>query len=202
MNTDIKLFERLKAYSLNLHLLSESSGVAYSTVYNLFTGKKDIADAKSESLYKIAACLNMSMDSLYKALCIQDISNKVDKESRDNMSEKYYFKVLYNSDKVDMRRVFPTKQLVVSKINQTFAGDKRLACIMLFGSSVTMKCNKDSDIDLLVRLNKDYITVETKNEISEKLQELCDWNADIIWYDRISPKERIYKNILKGVQIV
>lgn len=201
MNTDIKLFERLKAYSLNLHLLSEGSGVAYSTVYNLFTGKKDIADAKSESLYKIAGYLGMSMDQLYQALSTDTTTNVLDQQ-QESKSEKYYFKVLYNSEKVDMKRVFPTKQLAVSRISQTFAGDKRLACIMLFGSSVTMNCNKDSDIDLLVRLNKDYVNVETKNEISEKLQELCDWNADIIWYDRISPQERIYKNILKGVQIV
>lgn len=201
MNTDIKLFERLKAYSLNLHLLSEGSGVAYSTVYNLFTGKKDIADAKSESLYKIAGYLGMSMDQLYQALSTDTTMNVLNQQ-QESKSEKYYFKVLYNSDKVDMKRVFPTKQLAVSRISQAFAGDKRLAYIMLFGSSVTMNCNKDSDIDLLVRLNKDYVNVETKNEISEKLQELCDWNADIIWYDRISPQERIYKNILKGVQIV
>ena len=196
---DMVRFAFYNAFSKRLRFWIGGKNQLQRVTKTAVTGR---ADAKSESLYKIAACLNMSMDSLYKALCIQDTSNKVDKESRDNMSEKYYFKVLYNSDKVDMRRVFPTKQLVVSKINQTFAGDKRLACIMLFGSSVTMKCNKDSDIDLLVRLNKDYITVETKNEISEKLQEICDWNADIIWYDRISPKERIYKNILKGVQIV
>ncbi len=201
MNTDIKLFERIKAYSLNLHLLSEGSGVAYSTVYNLFTGKKDIADAKSESLYKIASYLGLSMDQLYQALSTDTTTNVLDQQ-QESKSEKYYFKVLYNSDKVDMKRVFPTKQLAVSRISQAFAGDKRLACILLFGSSVTMNCNKDSDIDLLVRLNKDCVNVETKNEISEKLQELCDWNADIIWYDRISPQERIYKNILKGVQIV
>ena len=201
MNTDIKLFERLKAYSLNLHLLSEGSGVAYSTVYNLFTGKKYIADAKSESLYKIAGYLGMSMDQLYQALSTDTTTNVLDQQ-QESKSEKYYFKVLYNSEKVDMKRVFPTKQLAVSRISQAFAGDKRLACIMLFGSSVTMNCNKDSDIDLLVRLNKDCVNVETKNEISEKIQELCDWNADIIWYDRISPQERIYKNILKGVQIV
>ena len=57
MNKDIKLYNRLMTYSLNLHLLSERSGVAYSTVYNLFTGKKNVSDATSESLYKIARFL-------------------------------------------------------------------------------------------------------------------------------------------------
>ncbi len=68
MNKDIKLFNRLNAYCLNLHLLSERSGVAYSTVYNLFTGKKDIADATSESLYKLARSLGMTMDELFREL--------------------------------------------------------------------------------------------------------------------------------------
>ena len=65
MNMDIFLKEKLKANGLNLHTLSERSGVAYSTVYNLFTGKKRIEDAKTESLYKIARCLGCSMGDLY-----------------------------------------------------------------------------------------------------------------------------------------
>lgn len=68
MNNDHLLYERLKAYALNLHTLSERSGVAYSTVYNLFTGKKNICDATSETLYKLARFTGMSMDELYRAL--------------------------------------------------------------------------------------------------------------------------------------
>ena len=68
MNKDIELYERLQAYNLNLHLLSKRSGVAYSTVYNLFTGKKDIGDATSDSLYRIARFLGMTMDELYHSL--------------------------------------------------------------------------------------------------------------------------------------
>ena len=76
MNKDIKLLNRLNAYCLNLHLLSERSGVAYSTVYNLFTGKKDIADATSESLYKLARFLGMTMDELYRELSLPDDSTE------------------------------------------------------------------------------------------------------------------------------
>lgn len=68
MNNNIKLYERLNAYNLNLHTLSERSGVAYSTVYNLFTGKKNISDATAESLYKISRFVGLSMDELYQSL--------------------------------------------------------------------------------------------------------------------------------------
>ena len=57
---------------LNLHTLSEGSGVAYSTVYNLFTGKKSITDAKTESLYRIAKALDMTMDELYEQFIIRE----------------------------------------------------------------------------------------------------------------------------------
>ncbi len=68
MNKNILMYERLKEYALNLHTLSERSGVAYSTVYNLFTGKKAISDATSDTLYKLARFTGMSMDELYQAL--------------------------------------------------------------------------------------------------------------------------------------
>lgn len=68
MNNNIRLYDRLKAYQLNLHTLSERSGVAYSTVYNLFTGKKNISDATAESLYKLSRFVGLSMDELYRSL--------------------------------------------------------------------------------------------------------------------------------------
>ena len=65
MNKDILLNDKLNNCHLNLHTLSERSGVAYSTIYNLFTGKKSITDAKTESLYRIARVLGISMDELF-----------------------------------------------------------------------------------------------------------------------------------------
>ena len=77
MNKDFKLYNRLNAYNLNLHLLSDRSGVAYSTIYNLFTGKKDITSATSESLYKISRFMGMTMDDLYHSLANTEFSNKI-----------------------------------------------------------------------------------------------------------------------------
>lgn len=72
MNRDTILSEKLNSHNLNLHTLSERSGVAYSTVYNLFTGKKSVSDAKVESLYRIARILGLSMDELFNQLTPND----------------------------------------------------------------------------------------------------------------------------------
>ena len=42
--------------------------MAYSTVYNLFTGKKSICDAAAETVRKLSCALDMSMDVFYDAM--------------------------------------------------------------------------------------------------------------------------------------
>ena len=76
MNNNIYLNEKLERRQLNLHTLSEESGVAYSTIYNLFTGKKSIRDAKCESLHKIANTLGMSLDSLYNSFVAREEADR------------------------------------------------------------------------------------------------------------------------------
>ena len=65
---DILLQDELKARGLTLRLVSRASGVAYSTVYNLFTGTKSVRDANAETVKKLSLALDMSMDELYAAL--------------------------------------------------------------------------------------------------------------------------------------
>lgn len=48
-----------------------------------------------------------------------------------------------------------------------------------------MRCTGKSDIDLVVKLKEECISDEMKNSISEKIQAACDWNADIVWRDRL-----------------
>lgn len=62
-NTKLNL--RLRERGMSLRLLSRVSGVAYATVYNLFTGKKSICDASAGTVRKLSAALDMSMDDLY-----------------------------------------------------------------------------------------------------------------------------------------
>jgi transcriptional regulator with XRE-family HTH domain len=77
MNKDTLLCEELNNRNLNLHTLSEKSGIAYSTIYNLFTGKRKVSDAKAENLYRIARVLGLSMDVLFSKLALNEDEDKV-----------------------------------------------------------------------------------------------------------------------------
>lgn len=128
--------------------------------------------------------------------------NCVNKEKTSPLYGKYYkFNNLFPDSPVDMSRVYPLKQSVVNELNIYLSREKRVKSAMLFGSSITIQCNKESDIDLVVRLNDDSINREVKSEISEKVLEICDWNADLLWFDTIDKNEKIYHDICKGVQI-
>lgn len=116
--------------------------------------------------------------------------------------KSYKFPVIYNTDRFEICRVHPLMQEGAIKINQAVIDDDRVVCVMLFGSATNIRCNKNSDFDLLVRLKEEYDNWETKNEVSEKIQEACDWNADVIWYNRDNENSQLYRHVIKGVQIV
>ena len=145
MNKDIKLYNRLMTYSLNLHLLSERSGVAYSTVYNLFTGKKNVSDATSESLYKIARFLGMTMDELYSALSGND-SQKAFPDFLLMWGDEVISSVKVSDKKVYVDRyvLHPAKQLFYKDEITRFE----------FGEILRSRCwdEKRPDIDTLLGL--------------------------------------------------
>lgn len=120
----------------------------------------------------------------------------------DQINYRNTYPVICRHNIVPTQNIYPLKQRVAVSIHDEFKNDPRINNIILFGSSVSMRCTKDSDTDLSIRLMPEYTGNDTKNEISERIQEICNWNADIIWFDRISPNERIFHNILKGVQIL
>ena len=69
---NILLKKQLQDRGLTLRLLSRVSGTAYSTVYNLFTGKKSIRDASAETVRKLSTVLEMNMDDFYDAMLNTD----------------------------------------------------------------------------------------------------------------------------------
>ncbi|RKI24609.1 hypothetical protein D7V82_19085 [bacterium 1xD8-6] len=112
------------------------------------------------------------------------------------------FRVLADVPKVKMSRIHPLQQKAVKRIHDAIEWDERVAAIVLFGSSVNLRCTIHSDLDLVVRLRPEFVNNETKNEVSEKIQEACGWNADVLWYDRICNSKNLMNNVLKGVQIL
>ena len=102
-----------------------------------------------------------------------------------------------------LKYIYPTKQKTALRLHEFFKSEPKVASAIMFGSSVTMRCNKDSDIDLSISLYKDFQNSNTRNEISEQVLEICDWKADLIWMDHLSKDELLYKNIItQGVKLI
>lgn len=200
--------------NLSQSQLAKLSGVNLRTLQDFEQGRKPLKNAKGEMLYKLSYALDCSIDQLLSDTIVFDtdnnnvfdtnrLKNYYKHLSTQALYDKYYsFPIVVPDSKIDMKRIYPTKQSIIYKLHNVLCPDERITSIMLFGSSITMQCNKDSDTDLAIRLHSDYINTGTKNSISETVQEICEWNADIIWFDRIDKTDKIYHDICKGVQIV
>lgn len=201
--------------NLSQSQLAKLSGVNLRTLQDFEQGRKPLINAKGEMLYRLSLALNCSINELLSD-SIQDIEISIESPhsakhlehyfehlTQQPLYDKYYtFPVIVPPCKVNMKRVYPTKQALVYKLHTTITQDPKISSIVLFGSSITMQCNKNSDTDLAIRLTDGYVNNDTKNSVSEHVQEICDWNADILWYDRLDTNERIYNDICRGVQIV
>ncbi len=100
-----------------------------------------------------------------------------------------------------IREIHPLKQKQANAVYQYFLRAKEIKQIIFFGSSLCMRCNIRSDLDMCVELEKKFCNIDTKNRVSEDLQEICNWNADILWHDTIKKTDRIYRAITEGVKI-
>lgn len=116
--------------------------------------------------------------------------------------KRVIFPVIVQCPQVHMENIHPLKQKTVQCIYKAFHDDDRVVAIVLFGSSVNMRCTIYSDSDFAVRLSDDCVNKTVKSDVSEIIQEICDWTADVLWYDELDKDSQLYDNVLKGVQIV
>ena len=73
-----------------------------------------------------------------------------------------------------------------------------ICLVLLFLFSSWMK-NHSTD---KISKNRQQEILKFKNNISEDIQEICDYNSDIIWLNTIDEKSQLYYNInTKGVVI-
>lgn len=117
-------------------------------------------------------------------------------KERDN---RYIFPVVCKTRMKNLCSIYPLNQRKVNAVFESVYGDDRIDMIVVFGSSLNLRCNSKSDIDLAVKLKPGYTTNAIKNEISGKMQEACSWTADILWRDRMTDTEPILDEIRKGV---
>lgn len=200
--------------NLSQNELAKLSGVNFRTLQDFDQGRKSLSNAKGEMIYRLSLALNVSTDELLE-INIDSMNHELAQKQRlkryaeelrprkmSYYSEYYTFPIVVSRSGVRMEHIYPTKQEIAAKIHDALSPRNDILSVMLFGSSISMRCTYDSDTDLAIRLNESENTKEKREEISELVQELCDWKADILWFDRISPNDRVYHDICRGVQIV
>lgn len=208
----MKLKEMREKQGLTQAELSYLSGVNFRSLQDYEQGHKSLKSAKGETLLRLSHILGFSVEDIIKddetdiELFINNskvISNRIkayEKNINDRRTKVCHFPVIVDDEILDMSRIYPTKQNQVKEVIDNLRTNKYVKDLYLFGSSISMACNKDSDIDFAVGLTSDELNV--KNSVSEKIQRICGWNADIIWINHLDPNERLYKEIQKGLVLI
>lgn len=192
--------------------LATISGVNLRSLQDYEQGHKAISSAKGETLFRLSLALGCSIEDILGNCEIDiDLELKSSESAKNRISEyearlaerrekTVHFPVVVADEMVDMSKIYPTKQAEVKRVLNRLRHDNHIETLRIFGSSITMACNKDSDIDFAVGIRDK--SDETRNVISEIIQESCNWMADIVWLDHLSEDERIYKDIMGGIVLI
>lgn len=194
------LKEYLKIKKLSVYKLAELSNVPYTTLNELINGKKRVDDCKIKTIENIAKALNISIESLLQLL---NNKNKVLSNSwQENKDKVFYFPIVVNNSNYQANRIHPLMQRVVNDIYEYVKTNNSIEKVIIFGSAINIRCNNKSDIDVALKIRNECFNIEYRNKISEKIQEISNFNADIIWLNTIDKNSRLYENISKkGVVI-
>lgn len=193
------LNEILKSKNLSVYKLSELSNVPYTTVNELVNGKKNIADCKIKTIENIAKALNVSIETL-----LNMSNNKISLSNswEENKNKKYSFPVIIENNNYECTRIHPLKQKVTDEIYQYVKNNKYIQKVIIFGSSVNIRCHRKSDVDIAIMIHQEEYNISIQNSISEEIQEITNYNADIIWLNKVEKDTKLYNNIYnKGVVI-
>ncbi len=193
------LKEYLKEKDISIYKLAMDSNVPYTTLNELANGKKKIEDCKIKTIESIASSLNLSIESFLELL--EKKEEKISSSWNDKRNYIYTFPVVYNNKNYDVSRIHPLKQKKISDLYYALKEYSFIKKVIVFGSSTTIRCNKDSDIDLAIEMDKDYYNLDNKNMISEKVQEVTNYNSDVLWINNEKEGTQILENINKGVVI-
>lgn len=194
------LKEYLKNKNISVYKLADLTGIPYTTLNELINGKKNISDCKIKTIETLAKTLNLSIESLLKLLNNKNII--LSNTWEDNKEKRFYFPVVIENNNYDCNRIHPMKQKEVNEIYNYAKGNNLITKVIIFGSSVNIRCNNKSDIDIAIEIKNTFFNRENNNDISEKIQEITNYNSDIIWLNTLDVNSRLYRNItMKGVVI-
>lgn len=98
------------------------------------------------------------------------------------------FPIIVQTDCKKIYRVYPLKQRMAAEVYDIAKKYPEVRKVYLFGSAVTNKCHRDSDLDVCV----DMVTEDGMKEydLNREIGDACNWDCDILMYRHIGSKLR------------
>lgn len=190
---DIMFKEYLKNRNISVYKLAEISNVPYTTLNELCNGKKKIGDCKIKTIESIAKALGVSIETLLNIINSGKITMATTWE--DNKYKIFHFPIIVENLNYECDRIHPLMQKKINEVYNLLKKYDIIEKVILFGSSINIRCNIRSDIDLSIKFKNGHFSRINQNLISEEIQEITEYNADIVWLDTIDENSQLYKNI-------
>ena len=102
-----------------------------------------------------------------------------------------------DSEKHILQHVYPLMQSYVQQIMRSAFSN--VTKIILFGSSITMKCNIESDLDLAIQT--DTYDLQIFYSVREIIERMIPIKCDILYYNDIVTEDQLFTEINKGLVI-
>ena len=115
--------------------------------------------------------------------------------------KKYRFPVIYATEMFEISRIHPLKQKVAIDVAKFVRESSEIEKAIVFGGATTIRCHSGSDLDVALKLKDGADTAAARDRISEGIQLITEWNADVIWLNDEEPGTQLYNNIEEGVLI-
>jgi len=191
----------IKIRNESIYKISKNSNIPYTTLNEIVLNKKNICDCNVGTLKKLAKYFNITIEAL-----IDICENKniiISNSWYENKYKKFKFNNITNYNYDFLTYIHPLNQKKIAKIYNSIKDIQNIKRVIIFGSSVNIRCNKNSDIDIYIDLKDKNASRDIKNNISDLIQKSNDYNEsiDIIWSGSIDEKTEMYKNIMNGIII-
>lgn len=192
--------EYLKERNISVYKLAEISAVPYTTLNELCNGKKKISDCKIKTIDSISKALGVSIETFINI--INDGKITLATTWEENRNKVFHFPIIVENNNFECDRIHPLAQKKINDIYNEIIKYDVIEKVVLFGSSINIRCNIKSDIDLAIMIKSEHFNRESQNLISEAIQEVADYNVDIVWLNTIDSSSQLFQNItLMGVVI-
>ena len=199
------MFEDLIAKKgVSVYSVAKKCGLPYTTVNEIVLNKKNLTACSYRTVSALAEYFGLSADELVAAAssdCSAVKPVEINQTWAECKKHRYRFPVRFSCEGYNASRIHPLKQKDTMAVYNCVKDNSDILSLVLFGSSPTICCRVDSDLDFAVELRQDALNRDTKNAVSEQIQEACGYTADIIWMDRVDRSSKLYENICRGVKI-